>query len=126
MTTEDHMEERVRASVVESVRHLEAPDRHRLALIEQRLIEHGRRRRHGWSLWWGVLGLVAASGAAAYWAIGTDITDSPQPSPPVMEEETPSGSAGSRGAADQDREDGDNEASGERDEAGNPVIYFGQ
>jgi len=125
MTSDDHSEGRIRAAVVEGVRHLEAPDRHRLARIEQRLLEQGRQRRHRWSLWWGVLGIVAAGGAAAYWALATDIADSGQPPAPVLEDEASSSGTASSGSTGPDGEDDESERRGQS-ETDNPVIYIGQ
>jgi len=126
MTSDEHNEERVRAAVADRIRHLEAPDRHRLARIEQRLLEQGRRRRHHGSLWWAVLGLVAAGGAAAYWATGTDVADSPQPPAAPLEEGSSSDSKPSVGDARADGERDGEKARGEQGENADPVIYIGQ
>ncbi|MDZ7829078.1 MAG: hypothetical protein U5K33_06190 [Halofilum sp. (in: g-proteobacteria)] len=78
MTNEGDREARVRDAVIAFVEAGERPDRHRLALIEQRLLAKRRRRAVPW--WWIVLGIGLVSGAAAsYWAATRDEAVEPAP-----------------------------------------------
>lgn len=122
MTSEDCHEERVRDAVIAFVETGERPDRHRLGVIEQRLLAKRRRGTVPW--WWIVLGIGLMTGAAAsYWAMTREEVVDPVP----VEEEPAAGAAND--AAQRDDADGagdETEQAQERTGEESPVIYIGQ
>lgn len=126
MTTDGHEEDDVRRAVVAAVAGLEAPDRGRLAAIEQRLLADARRRPASRPWWWVAVGAALAAGATAgYWGLyGGDAggTEGPASGPeaPLETRAAPAATAG-----------GDNARQGtESNERGrdreSPIIYQGQ
>lgn len=121
MTNESDREQRVRAATIALVEAGERPDRHRLAMIEQRLLATARRRAAPW--WWFVLGLGLAAGAvASYWAVQED-----QPLPADVAGPEPDAVPGTD-AANGTREHADSDDPEQEKTAGDqsPVIYIGQ
>lgn len=122
MTNEGDREARVRDAVIAFVENGERPDRHRLAVIEQRLL--AQRRRGGAPWWWVVLGIGLVSGAAAsYWAVTREEAIEPVP----VEEKHATDAE--QGAAQRDDADGagdETEQAQEQTGDESPVIYIGQ
>jgi len=122
MTSEHDREESVRDAVIAFVEAGESPDRHRLALIEQRLLADRRRRAAPW--WWIVLGIGLASGAAAaYWAVSRDEAIEPAPVHEDQSAVEENGTAATDGAEGSANGNGREESGPEKE---SPVIYIGQ
>lgn len=122
MTTEGDREERVRDAVIAFVEAGGRPDRHRLAVIEQRLL--AKRRRGGVPWWWFVLGIGLVSGAAAsYWAVTREDVVDPVP---VEEEHATDAEHGAAQPDDAEGAGDETEQAQERTGEESPVIYIGQ
>lgn len=122
MTNEGDREERVRDAVIAFVESGERPDRHRLAVIEQRLL--AKRRRGGVLWWWVVLGIgLMTSAAASYWAVTREDVVDPVP---VEEEHAADAEHDATQRDDAEGAGDETEQAQERTGKESPVIYIGQ
>ena len=101
---------------------LAAPDSRRLAAIEQRLLEHPRRRA-GIAWWWLVGALVAGAASALWWAVDYDSGKGREEPVPAVISPTVAPSTAEQPTRPNRSEGAESKSAGEPVQKKGPVIY---